>query len=82
MLEADLEAVVDAIEAYRFSQGHYPSILGQVRFPDSLAQLVNGAQLAYRPDDKGYALEWSLAHWRASYTSETAKISVEPLPKR
>lgn len=81
VLEADLEAVVGAIEAYRSSQGRYPSILSQVRFPDGLAQLVSGAQLAYRPSDKGYALEWELPHWRASYSSETAKIRVEPLPK-
>jgi len=77
VVEADLESVVTTIEAYRLSQGKYPEVLSQVRLPDNLAQWVKAAPLSYRPGDKGYALDWTLPNWQASYNSETKKLSVE-----
>lgn len=80
--EADMEAVVGVIETYRFSQGQYPATLSQVRFPEGLAQMVEGSKLDYLPNEKGYALAWNLPNWLATYSSETGKISVEPNGKR
>ena len=76
--ESDLEAVVGVIETYRFSQGQYPATLSQVRFPDGLAQMVEGSKLDYSPGEKGYTLAWTLPNWLATYDSETGKIGVAP----
>jgi hypothetical protein len=80
--EADLEAVIGVIETYRFSQGQYPTTLSQIRFPDSLVQMMKASTLDYAPNDKGYSLAWARPNWLAKYDSETGKISVEPKGKR
>lgn len=80
--EANMEAVVEFVETYRFSQGQYPSALNQIQFPDGLAQLIDANKLEYRAIGSGYALDWSLAKWRVRFDSETNKISSEPLGTR
>ena len=76
--EADLEAVVGAIETFRLSRGQYPSTLGEVHFPGGLAQIMAGSELDYSPNDKGYALTWTLPDWVGRYSSTDGQIIVEP----
>lgn len=80
--EADLIAVVGMIETFRIALGQLPTDLGQVPMPQTLAQRTAGAMLVYRPLDQDYTLEWPLPHWRATYDSRSAKISVEPVGKK
>lgn len=75
--EADLEAVVAAIEGYRSAQGQYPASLGLVSIPEGLAPVVASTKLDYAPGDNAYTLTWSLPHWIARYSSAAGKISVE-----
>ena len=79
--DADLETVVSLIEAYRLGQGRYPSALGDVRLPEGLAEVVAGSTLEDRPGEAGYVLDWTLPHWKATYSSESGKASVQPRAK-
>ena len=79
--DADLEAVVSLIEAYRLGQGRYPAVLSDIRLPEGLAEVVAGSTLEYRPGEAGYVLDWTLPHWQATYSSETGKGSVQPRAK-
>ena len=79
--EADLVEVVSAIELYRITQGQYPAVLSQIHLPEGLAARVSSTPPQYRPAENAYTLEWTLPHWRASYDSQTEKVSVEPVGK-
>lgn len=75
--EADMEAVIAVIEAYRWSRGSYPADLGQVQFPAGLAPMLDGSKLDYAPSDNAYTLTWARPNWVGTYSSETRKISVQ-----
>ncbi len=79
--EADMEAVMGVIEAYRWSRGSFPANLGQVQFPAGLAPMLDGSKLDYSPSDKAYSLTWMRPNWIATYSGETGKISVQPQAK-
>lgn len=79
--EAELVELVGWIEAYRLSQGQYPAVLSQMNLPETLATLVASTSPQYRPAEKSYTLDWTLPHWRATYDSQTEKVSVEPVDK-
>lgn len=79
--DADLEAVVSLIETYRLSQGRYPASLSDIRLPEGLTEVVAGSALEYRPGEAGYALDWTLPHWRATYSSESGQANVQPRAK-
>lgn len=81
MAEADLEAVAGFIEAYRLSQGQYPSVLSQVALPEGLVSLIARSVLVYSPADTAYTLDWTLEHWHATYDSKIDKFNVKPLGK-
>ncbi|MBK7005271.1 MAG: hypothetical protein IPH37_09065 [Burkholderiales bacterium] len=76
-----LVEVVSAIELYRITQGQYPAVLSQIHLPEGLAARVSSTPPQYRPAENAYTLEWTLPHWRASYDSQTEKVSVEPVGK-
>ena len=76
--EADLEAVVGFIETFRLSQGQYPATLGQVNFPEGLANRMATSKPDYVPVDNAYTLAWAQPNWVARYSSASGKISVEP----
>ena len=79
--DADLETMVGLIEAYRLARGRYPASLADIRLPQGLAEVVAGSKLEYRLAETSYALEWTLPHWRATYSSESGQASVQPRGK-
>lgn len=79
--DADLETVVSLIETHRAARGNLPATLDDVRLPPGLAEVVAKSQLAYKASDSGYALDWTLPHWHATYASDTDKVSVQPRAK-
>ena len=80
--EGELITMVGLIEAYRISQGQYPTVLSQVAIPEGLVALMAESVLQYHPVEKGYTLDWTLPHWHATYDSLTEKVSIEPVGKK
>ena len=80
--EGELAAVAGLIEAYRISQGSYPSTLSQVALPEGLAALIADSVLVYRTADQTFTLDWTLPHWHATYDSQSEAVRVEPAVKK
>lgn len=76
-IEADMEAVVGVIEAYRLSQGQYPDSLIQIRIPNSLENIMNASTLNYSLNEKNYVLTWNHSNGVASYNSQYGKINLD-----
>jgi hypothetical protein len=79
--DADLETMVGLIEAYRLARGRYPASLADISLPQGLAEVVAGSKLEYRLAETSFALEWTLPHWQANYSSESGQASVQPRSK-
>jgi hypothetical protein len=80
--EGVLIEVVGLVESYRISQGRYPDTLSQIAIPAGLSALITDSVLLYKPGEQSYKLDWTLAHWHASYDSQTEKVSVTPSGKQ
>lgn len=80
--EGSLMEVVGLIETYRISQGKVPEVLSQVAIPAGLAALMGESPLLYQAREQAYTLDWTLAHWHATYDSQTETVNVAPVVKK
>jgi hypothetical protein len=65
------------IETYRVARGNYPSSLDDVRFPDSLRELLHNTKLHYQVQNASFTLDWTLPRWHAVYDGSTGLVKVE-----
>lgn len=77
--QVDLEVIAGMVEAFKLSQGRYPSTLGEVRLPETLAEFVREQTISYQTTPSAFTLEWSLPRMKATLDGATMQTRVEAM---
>lgn len=77
--EADLEFAVVLVEAFRLSQGRYPTSLAEMALPETYANAVKKGALTYaKQGDDHFKMGLTSLPWQVSYDSQSKQLISEP----